>query len=179
MRLSRFQRRMRLVSLAALLSMLSVFATAQHLPQQTQQRRLPGAPLQAPAADGAAADSFQSFTAAEVAERLLSQIRKGLEARNSHQMLAAFDHDRMPGYLAFQDQVEAFLAQHDSFRVYLRVESASLEKDGGSAVVQATLEFTPIDGSPAVRRQAELSFEFGKTEGSWKIVDFGPRGFFS
>ena len=170
---------MRLVLLVALLSMFIVFATAQQLPQQRQQRPLPGAPLQAPAADGAAPDSSQSFTAAQVAERLLSQIRRGLEARNSRQMLAAFDRERMEGYLAFQDQVEAFLAQHDSFRVYLRVESASLEKDGGAAVVEATLEFTPVDGSPAVRRQAELSFEFGKTEGRWKIVDFGPRGFFS
>jgi len=162
LRLSRFRRPISVLSLAALLCLLSVVAAAEQ-----------------PASDDAAPDSSQSFNAARVAERLLSQIQRGIEARNSRQMLAAFDHDRMPGYLTFKDQVEAFFAQHDSFRVYLRVESASLEKDAGSAVVQATLEFTPVDGSPAVRRQAELSFEFSKTEGRWKIVDFEPRGFFS
>ena len=163
MRLSRFQRRARCVSLAALLCLVSVFATAQQ---------------QSPQAEGAAPDSSPNYAAAQVAKRLLSQIQNGLEARNSRQIMAAFDRERMPGYLAFQDQVEAFVAQNGSFSVYLGVESASLEKDSGSAVVQAMIELTPVNG-PSERREARLSFEFGKTERGWRIVDFEPRSFFS
>ena len=76
-----------------------------------------------------ASDPTDTFAATQVAEKLLRQLRDGLEARNSRQLLAAFDDQRMEGYLAFKDQVESFFAQYASFRVYLRVQSASLEQD--------------------------------------------------
>ena len=125
------------------------------------------------------ASDSDSFAATEIAEKLLRQLQDGLQARNSRKLLAAFDDERMEGYLAFKDQVESFFARHESFRVYLRVESASVEQDRGQAVVMATLEATPRDGGPVVRRETKLSLEFADSQKGWKIVDISPRSFFS
>jgi hypothetical protein len=133
----------------------------------------------AAAAVEAAADAPDNFAATQIARKLLRQLQGGLEARNSRQLLAAFDGERMEGYLAFKDQVESFFARYDSFRVYLRVENASVEQDHGQAVALATLEATPRDGGPAVRRETELSLEFANSNKGWKIVDITPRSFFS
>jgi hypothetical protein len=132
-----------------------------------------------PIASSDATDSPPSFDAAEIAGKLMRQLQDGLQSRNSRQLLAAFDGDRMPGYLAFKDEVESFFARHDSFRVYLRIESATVEQDSARAVVLATLEAVPRDGSPVIRRETELSFEFARTKGGWKIVELDPRSFFS
>jgi hypothetical protein len=132
-----------------------------------------------PATAADAASDSDSFAATGIAQKLLRQLQDGLQARNSRKLLAAFDAERMEGYLAFKDQVESFFARHESFRVYLRVESASVEQDSGKATVKAILESTPRDGGPVVRQETELSLEFANSKKGWKIVDFNPRSLFS
>jgi hypothetical protein len=119
------------------------------------------------------------FSATQVAQGLLNQIGEGLRAYNSRKMLAAFDRDGMQGYLAFQDQVESFFAQYESFRVGIRLVQSSFEQDKGMATVEFRLEGIPRDGSRAMRREQELTFEFIRTAKGWKIRDVSPRSFFS
>jgi hypothetical protein len=115
----------------------------------------------------------------QIAEKLLNQVREGLQAYNSRKMLAAFDREGMQGYLVFQDQVEAFFAQYESFRVAIRLEESSVEQDKGTATASFRLEGVPRYGGPAVRREGALIFEFVRTRNGWKIRDVSPRSFFS
>ena len=78
-------------------------------------------------------------------------------------MLAAFDRDGMQGYLTFQDQVESFFAQYESFRVGIRLVQSSFEQDKGMATAEFRLEGVPRGGGPAMRRERELTFEFIRT----------------
>jgi hypothetical protein len=94
-------------------------------------------------------------------------------------MLAAFDREGMQAYPAFQDQVEAFFAQYESFRVAIQLEESSFEQDKGTATASFRLEGIPRYGGPAIRREGELIFEFSRTRSGWKIRDVSPRGFFS
>jgi hypothetical protein len=128
---------------------------------------------------GTAEPPADAFSATEVAQKLLNQIGEGLRAYNSRQMLAAFDREDMQGYLAFKDQVEAFFAQYESFRVGIRLEQSSFEQDKGMATAVFRLECIPRDGSPATRREGELTFEFSRSRSGWKIRDVSPRSFFS
>jgi hypothetical protein len=118
-------------------------------------------------------------SAEEVAQKLLNQVRDGLLAYNSRKMLSAFDRESMTGYLVFQDQVESFFAQYESFRVSIRLEETSFEQAKGTATAEFRLEGIPRDGGPAMRREGELIFEFIRTPGGWKIRDVSPRNFFS
>jgi hypothetical protein len=120
-----------------------------------------------------------AFDATQVAQKLLNQVGEGLRAYNSRRMLAAFDREGMPGYLIFHDQVESFFAQYESFRVSIRLEESSFEQDEGVARAEFRLEGVPRDGSRAMRREAELTFEFIRTANGWKIRDVSPRSFFS
>ena len=104
-----------------------------------------------------------AFSSKQIAQKLLNQIRDGLQAYNSRKMLAAFDREGMQGYLAFQDQVEAFFAQYESFRVAIRLEESSFEQDKGTATASFQLEGIPRYGGPAMRREGELIFEFSRT----------------
>lgn len=119
-----------------------------------------------------------AFSSNQIAEKLLNQIRDGLQAYNSRKMLAAFDREGMQGYLAFQDQIEAFFAQYESFRVAIKLEESSLEQDKGAATASFRLEGIPRYGGPAIRREGELIFEFSRTRSGWKIRDVSPRSFF-
>jgi hypothetical protein len=128
------------------------------------------------ATEDAPADAFSSK---QIAQLLLNQLRDGLQAGNSRKMLAAFDREGMPGYLVFQDQVEAFFAQYESFRVAIRLEESAFEQDKGTATAFFQLEGVPRYGGPEVRREAELAFDFIRTPSGWKIRDVSPRNFFS
>jgi len=128
------------------------------------------------ATEDAPADAFSSK---QIAQLLLNQLRDGLQAGNSRQMLAAFDREGMSGYLVFQDELEAFFAQYESFRVAIRLEEISFGPDQGTATVFFQLEGVPRYGGPAMRREAELTFEFIRTRSGWKIRDVSPRNFFS
>jgi uncharacterized lipoprotein YmbA len=125
------------------------------------------------------ADAADAFAAKQIAQQLLNQLGEGLASYNSRKLLAAFDRDSMPGYLAFQDQVESFFAQYESFRVSIRLMESSFEQDKGMATAEFRLEGIPRDGSPAMRREAELMFEFVRTPSGWKLRDVTPRSFFS
>ena len=120
-----------------------------------------------------------AFAANQIEQKLLNQIRDGLQAHNSRKMLVGFDREGMQGYLAFQDQVEEFFAQYESFRVSIRLEGSSFEQDKGTATAIFKLEGVPRSGGPAMRREAELTLEFSRTGSGWKIRDVSPRDFFS
>jgi len=154
-----------------------VFAHTIAAAARQQSGSEPASPLNS--ATGSPAPNSENFSAEEIAKQSLNQIRHGLEARNSRTMLAPFDRDRMQGYLTFRDQVESFFAQYDSFRVFIRIESANADQDHATATALFTLECVPRDNSPDVRREAELTFQFVRTPSGWKIVDLSPRSFFS
>jgi hypothetical protein len=75
--------------------------------------------------------------------------------------------------------VEAFFAQYESFRASVRLEGSSFEQDKLTATAIFKLEGIPRSGGPAMRREAELTFEFSRTGSGWKIRDVSPRNFFS
>ena len=126
-----------------------------------------------------AAESDDSFSSQEIAAKLLDQIRDGLQARNSRKMLAPFDPQRMPGYALFKDQVEAFFAQYDSFRVYIRLVNTSFQQDRAVVTASFQLDAVPRYNTVAVRREDELTFELARADQGWKIIDVRPRSFFS
>lgn len=109
---------------------------------------------------------------------VLGQIRDGLEGHSQRMMLRAFDREKMNGYLAFEDQLEAFFTQYEGIRVNIRIIQSSVE--GGKGVVTANfqMEATPRNGS-AVRREAQLRFELEHTNNGWRVIDVSPRSFFS
>jgi hypothetical protein len=128
---------------------------------------------------GTADAPADTFASDQLAQKLLNQISDGLRAYNSRKMLGAFDREGMQGYLVFQDQVEAFFAQYESFRVAIQLEESSFEQDKGTATAIFKLEGVPRYGGAAMRREGELIFEFSRTRNGWKIRDVSPRNFFS
>jgi hypothetical protein len=128
---------------------------------------------------GTADAPLDALAANQIEQKLLNQVRDGFEVHNSRKMLAAFDREGMPGYLAFQDQMEAFFSQYESFRASVRLEGSSFEQDKLTATAIFKLEGVPRSGGPAMRREAELTFEFSRSGSGWKIRDVSPRNFFS
>lgn len=128
---------------------------------------------------GGTGASPETFVAQQIAQKLLDEVGNGLQSHNSRRMLSAFDRDGMQGYLTFQDQVQAFFSQYESFRIYSRLEESSLEQDKGTATAVIQLEAVPRDGGQPIRREGEITIEFRQGRGGWKIVDVAPRNFFS
>lgn len=121
------------------------------------------------------AEVFSQATANDV----LGQVRDGLEGHSSRLMLGAFDEDEMPGYLSFEDQIEALFQRYDSFRVHYRISNSTIEGNKGIVMVDWEMEEIPRDGNNPQRRAGQIRFEFLRTRKGWKISDFNPRGMFS
>jgi hypothetical protein len=123
--------------------------------------------------------STEVFSTA-VANNVLNDLRDGLEGHTQRLMLSAFDSDKMDGYLEFEDQIQAFFARYDSFRVYFRVVQSATEGAKGVVLVDIQLEEIPRGASAApVRKSGQIRFELERGRKGWKIVDFNPRNFFS
>lgn len=93
-------------------------------------------------------------------------------------MLAAFDRDQLPSYLAFEDQVHAWFNQYDSFRSYFRILQTSTEDGHGIALVEWQIESSRNSAGPPQRRDTQVRFELAAGKNGWQIVDFSPRNFF-
>ncbi len=113
------------------------------------------------------------------AAAVLGAIRNGLEAHSQRRLLAAFDGDKMDGFLSFQDQIDAYFTRYESFRVTLRIVQTSEENNRGVILADFQIESEPRYGGPTYSRQAQLRFELERGPKGWKIVDFNPRAFFS
>lgn len=113
-----------------------------------------------------------------VANDVLGQVRDGLEGHSPRLMLGAFDEDDMPGYLSFEDQIEALFQRYDSFRVHYRISNSTIEGNKGIVMVDWQMEEIGREGSPQ-RREGQIRFEFMRTKKGWKISDFNPRGILS
>ena len=130
-----------------------------------------------PTTTGAAATA-ETFSDA-VANDLLLQVAGGMEARNSRQMLGAFD-PKLENYNAFVNQIQAWFRDNGSFRAYYKLRQASVDDGRGVALVDFEYEVTPREeDTPPVRRHAQMRFTFERGAKGWKIVDFTPRSFFS
>src|SRR5438874_3984372 len=115
-----------------------------------------------------------------VAYAVLQRLTNGLEAHNDRLMLSAFDHDKMDGYLNFENQVQAFFQQYDSFRIHFRISQAT--GGDGRGVALADFEMEELSRSAdaqAARKHEQIRFEIERGTRGWKIVDFRPRAFFS
>ena len=75
-----------------------------------------------------------------VAYAVLQRLTDGLESHNDRLMLSAFDHDKMDGYLNFENQVQAFFQQYDSFRIHFRISQATGEDGRGVALADFEME---------------------------------------
>jgi hypothetical protein len=115
-----------------------------------------------------------------VASDVLQQLADGLEGHSQRLMLSAFDDNKMDGYLSFEDQIEAFFRQYDSFRLHYRIAQATTEGDKGIVLVDLEMEEIPrCTSAQPVRKRDQMRFEMERGKKGWKIVDLRPRGFFS
>jgi hypothetical protein len=121
----------------------------------------------------------QPFTDA-VASRLLQQVTRGFITDNQGRVLSAFDAARMPDYGQFRDNVAALFARYQGFRAAFRLRQSWPQGERGVVIAEFDLEGAPLEeGSPPLRRSAQLRFAFARGRQGWKIVDVAPRGFFS
>jgi hypothetical protein len=115
-----------------------------------------------------------------VVQRLLTQIRNGMEGHSSRVMMSAFDADKMEGYMTFEDQIQAMFDHYESFRVHYQIMQTSSDGARGAALVDFQMEETPMAADVApLSKSNQIRFEFLQGKKGWKIVDFSPRGFFS
>lgn len=136
-------------------------------------------PGSANAARTSPATTSQDFTGA-VANDLLFRLADGMESRNPRLTLGVFDPARLSDYGRFSAQVNAWLRDHSSFRVYYKVRQTSVEDGRGIALVDFAYEAQPVtEGATPVRRHEQLRFAFERGRRGWKIVDVSPRAFFS
>ncbi len=119
----------------------------------------------------------------DVASDVLNDIREGLEGHSQRRMLAAFDSQKMDGYLTFEDQIAAMFQQYSEFRVHYRISQTSVEGPRGVVLVDFEMEEVPNSSNGAdlvpQRRRGQVRFELERGKKGWKVVDFRPRGFFS
>ena len=114
------------------------------------------------------------------AQDVLGMLRDGLEGHSQRLMLSAFDNDKMDGYLAFEDQLEAFFNKYEGFTVHFRIAQSTTEGAKGIVLADIEMEEIPRGGAaPPNRKQAQMRFELERGRKGWRIVDFRPRGFFS
>jgi hypothetical protein len=115
-----------------------------------------------------------------VANTVLRDVKDGLEGHSQRLLLSAFDPDKMDGYLAFEDQMEAFFSRYESFRVHYRIVQTTVEGPRAIVLADVQMEVIPRGGGAAPsRRNEQLRFELERGRKGWKIVDFRPRSFFS
>lgn len=116
----------------------------------------------------------------DVARYVLGEVRDGLEGHLQRLMLSAFDDDNMPGYLSFEDQIEAMFNRYSEFRVHFRILQTTVEGPKGVVLVDFQLEQVPRDAnSNPQRKSSQIRFELERGRKGWRIVDISPRGFFS
>jgi hypothetical protein len=116
----------------------------------------------------------------DVARYVLSEIRDGLEGHLQRLMLSAFDDDKMPGYLQFEDQIQAMFDNYSEFRVHFRILQTTIEGPKGVVLVSFELEEIPKSQSAQPQRKStQMRFELERGRRGWRVVDFSPRGFFS
>ncbi len=114
-----------------------------------------------------------------IANDVLGQIRDGLQGHSRRLMLSAFDSDKMDGYLAFEDQIDAFFERYQEFNVRFRISNVAVEGTKGVVLVDTEMEQTPRGGAMPQRKRAQLRFELELGRKGWRVVDFRDRGFFS
>ena len=116
----------------------------------------------------------------DVARYVIGEVRDGLEGHLQRLMLSAFDDDSMPGYLSFEDQIEAMFERYSEFRVHFRILQTSVEGPKGVVLVDFQLEEVPkAANTNPQRKSSQIRFELERGRKGWRIVDVSPRGFFS
>jgi len=165
---------MRLWSLARL-ALLVVAACAGPLYAAAQADQEPGPQQEPPAA------SPQPLTVTEqVIHDVLEPLHRGIEERNSGEVLAVFDPQDTPDYARLRDQMRAFLSQYESIRFRYKVLQVTSENDHGSAIAEVDMAATPMDETKmAVQRSAQMSFQLKLGTKGWKLVGFKPSDFFT
>jgi hypothetical protein len=116
----------------------------------------------------------------DVARYVLGEVRDGLEGHVQRLMLSAFDDDNMPGYLSFEDQIEAMFDRYSEFRVHFRILQTTVEGPKGVVLVDFQLEEMPkANNAQPQRKSSQIRFELQRGRKGWRIVDISPRGFFT
>jgi len=138
-----------------------------------------GVPQNESGANTTAAASSEAFTAS-VANDLLYRLADGMESRNARLTLAVFDAGKFADYAQFSRQVNAWMRDNSSFRVYYKLRQVTADGARGTALVDFAYEAQPVtEGAQPVRRHEQLRLTFERGAHGWKIVDVSPRTFFS
>jgi hypothetical protein len=114
-----------------------------------------------------------------VASDVLGQLADGLQGHSERLTLSAFDKEKMNGYVAFEDQIEALFRQYDTFRLHYRIAQVTTEGSKGIVSADFEMEEVPPAGAQPVRKRDQIRFEMERGTKGWRIVDLQPRGFFS
>jgi hypothetical protein len=112
------------------------------------------------------------------AARMLDAMRQALESNSRSRFLKLFDAARMPGYAAFRDEVVEFFETYNSMRMNYQIIQVAMEGEFGAVVAQITLEASPQDGTPSVRRSAQTRLVLAWDGKTWRAVDLAPRDLF-
>lgn len=162
---------------AALIVGLIAFGIApMAYPQQSQTSKPDKGATNKNADDATTALDFSEA----VAQSIVRQISDGLQGHNAGRMLDVFDSHKMDAYLNFENQIDAFFAHYDSFRVHFRVDEVTTKEGKGIALVDVEMEAIPAsDGAQPARKHEQLRFEMERDAKRWRIVDMQPRAFFS
>jgi hypothetical protein len=116
-------------------------------------------------------------------QQLMTVLRDGFTEQNAEQALSVFDHERMPNYAAFSNQIRALFSIYNNFRVFYRITDVAVADcpgtECGEATVQFSLEGDRITGQPpGLSREAQLHIRFMRAKNGWKIVELSPRELF-
>jgi hypothetical protein len=123
------------------------------------------------------APSSQEFSS-EVPETVLSALRTALVQEDLKSALACFDPD-MPDFTPLSDSVHALFDRYTDIRVRYHILQTG-DDHARAAVVEFTLEATPVDPNQLSQRRTEqLRFNFAPSGHGWRIADLQPRDLFS
>jgi hypothetical protein len=120
----------------------------------------------------------QEFTDADAADAL-SRVQKAFESNRQSRVLQLFDSSRMPGFAAFRDQLIQFQIQYPQVLMRYKLQQTAQHNDLGAIVADLEMEATPhSDGTPVLRRRAQVRFVLSWDGKTWRIADLTPRNFF-
>jgi hypothetical protein len=128
--------------------------------------------------DGRSEEQARPGFAEADAVRMLDDFRQALESNRSSRFLKLFDARRMPGYAVFRDEVGEFFATYIAVRVNYHVGQVGRDGEFGAVLAKITLEATPKDATPSIRRDTQARLVLVWDGKAWKIADLAPRNLF-
>jgi hypothetical protein len=114
------------------------------------------------------------------AARLVDNLSQALEAGNQRKFLKLFDPARTSDFPVLRDQMAAFFARYDGFRIHYHITQVSMQGEFGVILVDFQLGLiAPGAADVTARKEAQLRLAAYWDGKQWKLVDIAPRNFFT